>query len=157
MSFLHPLELLTSFSASLLCSTSHHDKFLPAFFPRDSLLSFCKSPSVLIHHARASRDKSMNNMLVMRSLGSSGIWEGSQKRWGRRVCGLWQRWQHTGTPRSHNIYPILEGGGSHGGGWESSLACLGERRLETINHFMLIYFMILVGWGLHKLNNMWIR
>lgn len=75
----------------------------------------------------------------------------------KNVCGLWQRWQQTGPPRSHTIYPFLEGGGSHGGGWENSLACLGERRLETINHFMLIYFMILVGWGLHKLNNMWIR
>ena len=38
-----------------------------------------------------------------------------------------------------------------------SVAYLGERRLETINHFMLICFMILMGWGLHKSDNMWIR
>lgn len=63
----------------------------------------------------------------------------------KSVCGLWQRGQQTGPPRSHIISPFLEGGGSHGGGGESRLACLGERRLETINHFMLIYFMILVG------------
>lgn len=64
LSFLHPLELPTSFSASLLCSSSHRYKFLPAFPPRAALLSFSKSPSVLIHRACASQRKPTSNTLV---------------------------------------------------------------------------------------------
>lgn len=63
------------------------------------------------------------------------------------LCGLWQRWQQTGPPKKPHHLSFL------GKRWQPwwwlgelpRLACLGERRLETINHFMLIYFMILVG------------
>lgn len=64
LSFLHPLELPTSFPVSLLCSSFHRYKFLPAFPPRAALLSFSKSPSVLIHRACALQHKPVNNTSV---------------------------------------------------------------------------------------------
>lgn len=77
---------------------------------------------------------------------------------GMCVCGLLsQKHQQTGPDLNLSCVFPLEGHGATVEAGTGQPGLSGERRLETINHFMLIYFMILTGWGLHKTDNMWIR
>ena len=59
--------------------------------------------------------------------------------------------------RFEPLLPIPSDTGATAEAETGSVTYLGERRLETINHFMLICFMILMGWGFRKSDNTWIR
>lgn len=132
------------------------NSYLPLFL-RDSLLFFLQVIQGLNARACALQDKTIStiNILGSWSCGPLGRGRGSRRDGQPHVSVCVSVFVASlpdtaaNSSRYESTLPIPSGRmwGPQARWRRGSLACLGERRLETIHHFVLIYFMILTVWA----------